>query len=175
MEPFDPQRAEPGRYPRLEAALATVNRDFAATLPDQPPLRLMVWEEQVYVAVSDGSWHHNGLQEPDDDAPDALALALDLVADAAQETVTERLWQAWPVCPFHKIGTHLRPEGTAVDWEGWNDGDSGRLVWWCRGGTAGGCHDLAPVGELGGALPGKERRASRRRERGGGRGRAGEM
>ena len=164
MKPFDPQRAEPGRYPRLEAALATVNRDFAATLPDQPPLRLMLWDEQVYVAVSDGSWHHNGLQEPDADAPDDLALGI--VADAAQETVTERLWQAWPVCPFHKLGTHLRPEGSAVDWEGWNDGDSGRPVWWCRGGTAGGdCHDLAPVGELAGALPGKQRREIRRRER----------
>lgn len=146
MEPFDPRRAEPGRYPRLEAALATVNRDLAATLPDQPPLVLMAWEEQVYVAVSDGTWHHNGLQEPDGDALDALGP----VADAAQETLADRLWLAWPMCPFHQLGTHLRPEGTAPDWD-WDDGWSGRLVWWCRGGTAGGdCHDLAPVGELAG-------------------------
>lgn len=148
MEPFDPRRAEPGRYPRLEAALATVNRDLAATLPDQPPLVLMAWEEQVYVAVSDGTWHHNGLQEPDDDAPDDLALGP--VADAAQETLADRLRLAWPMCPFHQLGTHLRPEGTAPGWD-WDDGWSGRLVWWCRGGTAGGdCHDLAPVGELAG-------------------------
>ncbi len=145
VKTFDPRRAEPGRYPRLEAALATVNRDLAATLPDQPPLVLMVWEEQVYVAVSDGTWHHNGLQEPDDDD-----LALGPVADAAQETMADRLWLVWPMCPSHKIGTHLRPEGTAADWD-WDDGGSGRLVWWCRGGTGGGdCHDLAPVGELGG-------------------------
>ncbi|MEV8539270.1 hypothetical protein [Streptomyces sp. NPDC051572] len=147
MKPFDPQRAEPGRYPRLEAALDTVNRDLAATLPDQPPLVLMVWEEQVYVAVSDGTWHHNGLREPDDDAPDGFALGP--VADAAQETVADRLRLAWPICPFHRLGTHLRPEGTAADWD-WDDGGSGRLVWWCGGGTAGDCHDLAPVGELAG-------------------------
>lgn len=151
MKPFDPRRAEPGRYPRLQAALDTVNRDFAATLPDQPPLALMVWEERVYVAVSDGSWHHEGLQEPDDDAPDDDALGL--VADAAQETVGDRLRRAWPVCPSHGTGTHVRPEGTGADWEGWGEGESGRLVWWCGGGATGDCHDLAPVGELAAALP----------------------
>lgn len=151
VKPFDPQRAEPGRYPRLEAALATVNRDFAATLPDQPPLALMVWDERVYVAVSDGTWHHDGLQEPDDDAPDDDALGL--VADAAQETVGDRLRRAWPVCPSHGTGTHVRPEGTGADWEGWGEGESGRLVWWCGGGATGDCHDLAPVGELAAALP----------------------
>ena len=150
MKPFDPRRAEPGRYPRLQAALDTVNRDFAATLPDQPPLALMVWEERVYVAVSDGSWHHEGLQEPDDDAPDDDALGL--VADAAQETVGDRLYLAWPVCPVHRLGTHLRPEGTPADWDWADGGRSGRLVWWCRGGPADDCHDLAPVGELAAAL-----------------------
>ncbi|WP_405993556.1 hypothetical protein [Streptomyces sp. NBC_00986] len=111
----------------------------------------MVWEEQVYVAVSDGSWHHNGLQEPDDDAPDDLGP----VVDAAQETMADRLWLAWPVCPVHRLGTHPRPEGTPADWDWDDEGWSGRLMWWCRGGPAGDCHDLAVVGELAGALSGK--------------------
>lgn len=162
-EPPAPRRAEPGEWPHLDAALALVNRDLAATLPDQPPLVLMVCDGQVYVAMSDGRWQGNGLSEPDGAADHALAFA----ADAAQETVMELLWQAWPVCPYHGMGTHSRPEGTGVDWD-WDGaaGDgSGRVVWWCRGHRGDDCHDLAPVGELGGALPGKQRREIRRRER----------
>lgn len=166
MDHSDPRRAEPGEFPRLGAALDTVNRDFAAIFPDHDPLVLMVWSwdeeiaERVYVALSDGTWQGNGLAEPRGDAPDPLGL----VADAAQETVVELLWQVWPVCPFHKIGTHPRPEGTTADWE-WEGRGSGRAVWWCRGHHGTDCHDLAPVGELAGALPGKQRREIRRRER----------
>ncbi|MEV6946425.1 hypothetical protein AB0N07_31490 [Streptomyces sp. NPDC051172] len=42
--PFDnptPRQVRPGEYPVLDEALALVNRDVAATLPDQGPLRLM--------------------------------------------------------------------------------------------------------------------------------------
>ena len=173
MNDFKHRRAEPGEFPRLGAALDTVNRDFAAAFPDQEPLVLMVWggdediDEQVYVALSDGTSHGNGISEPDTDAADRIALdriALDLVAEAAQETVIERLWQVWPVCPFHKIGTHPRPEGTTADWE-YGESRGMRVVWWCRGHHGGDCHDLASVGELAGALPGRQRREIRRRER----------
>jgi hypothetical protein len=160
------RRAEPGEFPLLGAALDTVNRDFAATFPDQEPLVLMIWgdeaEGEVYVALSDGTSHGNGVSEPDTDAPDHTALAV--VAEAAQETVIERLWQVWPVCPFHKLGTHPRPEGTTADWE-YGESRGTRVVWWCRGHHGAGCHDLASVGELAGALPGKQRRELRRRER----------
>ena len=49
-----------------------------------------------------------------------ILLARYKVADAAQETVTERLWQAWPVCAEHDLGMHPR------------DAD-GQLSWWCAG------------------------------------------
>ncbi|WP_043687143.1 hypothetical protein [Streptomyces xylophagus] len=166
MNDSDPRRAEPGEFPRLAAALDTVNRDFAAIFPDHDPLVLMVWgwdediAERVYVARSDGAWQGNGLAEPDADASDPL----DAVADAAQDTVMELFWQAWPVCPFHKMGTHPRLEGTEVDWV-WGEDAGPRVVWWCRGHHGTDCHDLAPVGELAGALPGKQRREIRRRER----------
>ncbi|MDV9173714.1 hypothetical protein R6V09_26880 [Streptomyces sp. W16] len=172
MNHSDFRRADLGEFPRLAAALDTVNRDFAATFPDREPLILMVWsgdediDEQTYVAMSDGTSHGNGISEPDADAPDRVAL--DLVAEAAQETVMERLWQVWPVCPFHKIGTHPRPEGTTADWE-YGKSRGTRVVWWCRGHRGGDCHDLASVGELAGALPGKQRRELRRRARKSGR------
>ncbi|MET7568648.1 hypothetical protein ABZT04_09095 [Streptomyces sp. NPDC005492] len=155
----EPRRAEPGEWPRIEAALAIVNRDLAATLPDQRPLILMSCDEEVYVAMPDGSWQGNGIALAESGASHLLGL----VADAAQETVMELLWQAWPVCPFHKMGTHSRPEGTTADWEGEARGEG--AVWWCRGHHGGDCHDLAPVGELAGALPGKQRRELRRAER----------
>ena len=77
----------------------------------------------------------------------------------------ELLWQVWPYCPFRKVSTHPRPEGTMADWE-WGEDAGPRGVWWCRGHHGDDCHDLAPVGELAGALPGKQRREVRRRERG---------
>lgn len=161
----EPRRADLGEFPRLDAALDTVNRDVVATLPDQSPLVLMVCgedadEQQIYVALSDGRWQGAGLSEPDDDDFDPL----DAVADAAQETVMELLWQVWPLCPFHRMGTHVRPEGTKADWE-WGKGTGPRLVWWCRGHHGDDCHDLAPVGELADSLPGKQRRELRRSER----------
>ncbi|MFJ9897512.1 hypothetical protein ACIQPR_29705 [Streptomyces sp. NPDC091280] len=168
MNDSDFRRVEPGEYPRLDAALAAVNRDFAATFPDREPLVLMAWAgdedlgEQIYVALSDGTWHGNGISEPDGAAADRAALAL--VAEAAQDTVIELLWQVWPECPFHKLGTHSRPEGTGADWE-YGPDHGARVVWWCRGHRGADCHDLATVGELAGALPGKRRRELRRGER----------
>ncbi|GAA3117314.1 hypothetical protein GCM10010521_01290 [Streptomyces rameus] len=176
------RQAEPGQWPKLEAALAAVNRDLMATLPGQGPLILMAapsWQpsppsgsdkEQVYVAMPDGRWHGNpvnacDLEEGDPPEPDDMATVLTLVADAAQATVTELLWQVWPICWEHRIGMHPRPAGTADDWYQGETQAGGPPVWWCRGGRDGHCHDVSPVGDLAATLPGKQRRALRRSER----------
>lgn len=171
----EPRRVEPGEWPRFEAALAAVNRDLAATLPDEPPLVLMRcpassgddWPDQIYVALPDGRWQGNAVhpEGPEmHDEPDDTSVVLQLVADAAQETVTELLWTVWPVCPYHRIGVHPRPPRTTADW--YQDRLGGEpVVWWCRGHHGDDCHDLSPVGELAAALPGKQRRELRRRER----------
>ncbi|MEU6774944.1 hypothetical protein [Streptomyces sp. NPDC046759] len=134
----EPRFVPDGEHPLWDEALATVNRDLAATVPDQPPLRLMAHpdsgdlDEQVYVALSNGDAHGNPLT-PTDSAAEALMS----VADAAQETVTECLWRVWPVCTVHDLGMHPRDVG-------------GRPSWWCAGGSrpADPAHVRAAVGEL---------------------------
>ncbi len=158
-----------------------VNRDLTATLPGQDALVLMIDPRptlppggvdrgQVYVAMPDGRWQGNAVNpwDPEEDdplEPDDEATVLTVVAEAAQETVMELLWQVWPVCWEHKLGVHPRPPGTAADWYGGATDAAGAPVWWCRGGRDGACHDVAPVGELAATLPGKQRRALRRGER----------
>ncbi|MFF2717308.1 hypothetical protein [Streptomyces sp. NPDC058011] len=74
------------------------------------------------------------------------AVALAAVADAAQETVTERLWQAWPLCTEHDLGMHpLEAEG--------------RLPRWCAGERR--QHIRAAVGELDALV--RPRRPNRKR------------
>jgi hypothetical protein len=126
-DPFgfpEPRRVPPGEYSLWEAALALLNRDLAATLPEQGPLQLLALSRDdaddpihVYVALADGDWHGNPL---DQDSADDADRALGAVAEAAQDTVSERLWQAWPVCTEHGLGMHLRD-------------DDGRTSWWCSG------------------------------------------
>ncbi|MFI1709316.1 hypothetical protein [Streptomyces griseoruber] len=178
----EPGPAEPGQWPKLEAALAVVNRDVRATLPGQDELILMFdppWQSspppeidwgQVYVAMPDGRWHGNpvnacDLEEGDPPEPHDMETVLTEVADAAQSTLMELLWQAWPVCQEHKIGMHPRPPGTTDDWYGGETDAAGPPVWWCRGSLDGNGHDVCPVGELAATLPGKQRRALRRSER----------
>ena len=135
----EPRPVAEGEHPRWDEALAAVNRDLAATLPEQPPLRLFAvpWEEgepeQVYVALANGEWHGNPLWS----GPDTAADDLEAVAEAAQETVTERLWRAWPLCSEHDLGMHVRKV-------------SGRPSWWCAGSAAPGdpAHIRAAVGDL---------------------------
>ncbi|MEU6444721.1 hypothetical protein [Streptomyces sp. NPDC047046] len=140
---------EPGEHPDWEEALALVNKDVAATLPEEPPLRLVACPgdagepELLYVARSNGEWHHNNLlAEPPGSLPGAVAA----VAEAAQESLMELLHRAWPVCPDHRLGTHLcdTPDGTPA--------------WGCSGarGERPVPHVLAPVGALTG--PGTSRR-----------------
>lgn len=182
----EPRRAEPGAWPKLEAALAVVNRDLAATMPGQDALMLMVapsWPSlppsgidrgQVYVAMPDGRWDGNAVNACDveEGAPaerDDATTVLTVVAEAAQATIMELLRQVWPICREHKIGMHARPAGTAGDWHPGTTDAVGPPVWWCRGSRDGECHDVSLVGELAATLPGKQRRAllSRARARDG--------
>ncbi|MDF2261091.1 hypothetical protein [Streptantibioticus ferralitis] len=75
--------------------------------------------EYVCVALANGEWHGNVV---DPDSADNPVLALTAITDAAQETVTECLWQAWPVCDEHDHGMHPREA-------------EGQLSWWCAGGN----------------------------------------
>ncbi|MFF5496107.1 hypothetical protein [Streptomyces aquilus] len=138
----EPRPVAPGRYPVWEQALALLNRDLSVTLPRLEPLRLLALPsydteepEWVYVATANGEWHGNALPPH---SQDSLASALASVADAAQESVVELLWQAWPLCPEHGLGMHPR------------EGAEKRLSWWCAGGGArrGPAHVHAAVGAL---------------------------
>lgn len=115
FDPPDPRRVSPGAYPLWDEALVLLNRDLAVTLPRQRPLRLVALPtyeaeepEHVYVALANGDWDGNPLCP---DSAEYPALALMAVADAAQETVVECLWQVWPLCAEHDLGMHPR-EGT---------------------------------------------------------------
>lgn len=150
--------AEPGQWPKLEAALAVVNRDLMATLPDQEALILM----------ADPPWQPlppSGMEEGDPPEPDDATTVLTVVADAAQSTITELLWCVWPICSEHKIGMHPRPAGTTDGWYQSETDAVGPPVWWCRSSREGTCHDVSMVGELDATLPEKQRRALRRSER----------
>ncbi|TGN82372.1 hypothetical protein E5082_18310 [Streptomyces griseoluteus] len=142
----DPRPVDLANCPDLEAALEAVNRDLAATLPEAGPMRLMCTPsddedipDQFHAALPDGRWH-DGVTHP----------AAPGIAEAAQETVQAVLWQVWPVCPEHRTGVHA------------DTGADERAVWWCRIGEG---HELCEVGELAQTLPGKQRRALRRKER----------
>ncbi|MFJ9853176.1 hypothetical protein [Streptomyces sp. NPDC101150] len=141
----EPRRVLLGEYPLWDEALALVNRDLAATLPAQEPLQLIGIPsydegvaEYVYVALANGEWHGNVLGPDSADTPD---LALAAVTDAAQETVAECLWQAWPVCDEHDLGMHPREAG-------------GQLSWCCAGGNVRReqAHIRAAVGALAGLV-----------------------
>ncbi|MCX5392815.1 hypothetical protein [Streptomyces sp. NBC_00094] len=156
--PPEPGRILLGTYPLWDEALALVNRDLAVTLPEQGPLALMglpPWDgdevENVYVALPNGEWHGNPLDSTSVDDP---AGALAVVAEAAQDTVIELLWQAWPVCGEHGIGMHPRE----VD---------GQLSWWCAGGRTPRepAHVRASVGALDSLV--RRSRPNRKRRRAG--------
>ncbi|MEU9309146.1 hypothetical protein [Streptomyces sp. NPDC048256] len=157
-----PRTVAPGEYPVWDEALALINHDLSVLLPDSGPLRLVAlaaWPEEsaddehasehVYVALPDGRWHGNDLP-PDAGAGPGTALAA--VAEAAQDTVLECLWQVWPVCAEHRLGMHPGQE-------------DGQAVWRCAGGNderePG--HVQAPVGKL--EEPNRSRRERRKQRK----------
>lgn len=153
----EPRRVLLGEYPLWDEALAHVNRDLAVTLPDQGLLQLRGLPpciegetENIYIARANGEWHGNFV-DPDSASNPVLALAA--ITDAAQETVTECLWQAWPLCGEHDLGMHPREA-------------DGQLSWWCAGGNIRreAAHIRAAVGGLDSLV--RPRRPHRRRREG---------
>ncbi|MFJ9319472.1 hypothetical protein [Streptomyces globisporus] len=150
----EPRLVPPGEYPLWDEALAPLNRDLGRTVAEHGPLRLLTTPpcdegepECVYVALANGEWHGNPLYP---DSAENLAVALVAIADVAQETITERLRRAWPLCTEHDLGVHPREA-------------DGRLSWWCAGERrpSGGAHIRAAVGELDALL--RPRRPNRKR------------
>ncbi|MFF4500905.1 hypothetical protein [Streptomyces sp. NPDC001401] len=82
---------------------------------------------------SQREWWGNQLWQGSPDSPRDDALAA--VAEAAQDTLTECLWQAWPVCAVHDLGMHLSEK-------------DGRPAWRCTGAGRDPEHVRAEVGEL---------------------------
>ncbi|GGV00698.1 hypothetical protein GCM10010260_41590 [Streptomyces filipinensis] len=159
FDPPDPRFVTTGEHPLWDEALAAVNRDLAATLPEQRPLCLVAypgWErapdetERVHVALANGDAHGDCLwPEP------SAAGALRAVAEAAQDTVMELLWQAWPVCTLHGLGMHVTE-------------DAGRPSWWCAGGSRPGdpAHVRAAIGEMDTVHRPRRPNRKRRKDRG---------
>ncbi|MGA5037389.1 hypothetical protein ACPCA8_10065 [Streptomyces capoamus] len=159
MTPAQPIPSEPhvvpaGEHPIWQEALAAVNRDLAATLPEPHPLCLVAWPpegyegEQVYVALDGGDAHGNSLQPAG-----SVEAALPVVAEAAQDTIMGCRWQVWPVCTIHGLGMHVAQE-------------AGRPVWWCAGGgPREPAHARAAIGEL--ATVHRPRRPNRKRRKDG--------
>ncbi|MGW6520829.1 MULTISPECIES: hypothetical protein [unclassified Streptomyces] len=170
-----PRTVAPGEYPVWDEALALVNHDLSALLPDRGPLRLVAlpaWPEEsaddehasehVYVALPDGRWHGNDLP-PDAGAGPATALAA--VAEAAQDTVLECLWQVWPVCAEHRLGMHPGQEDGQAVWRcaGGNDErEPGHVQ--ARGHVQEPGHVQAPVGKLEESYRSRRERRKQRKE-----------
>ena len=110
-----------------------VNQDVAATgLPGTCRLEVPAWSERnAYVLTWDDytdcdqgispGWYR-----------DAVGALMD-VADDAQGAIMESTMQAWPVCPWHHLGTHVEEH-------------DGAAVWWCKGNDG---HVVAAIGRWG--------------------------
>jgi len=123
---------EPGWLAALEDAMRLVNRDVAAT-GIRHPCQLRVRDEQdggnAYVLTWGGYNSATAGISPAHGADPVSALLA--VADDAQDALMEELWAAWPVCPVHRLGVHVRYHDKAA-------------AWWCAGDDG---HPVAAVGE----------------------------
>ncbi|QIY67216.1 hypothetical protein HEP85_05205 [Streptomyces sp. RPA4-2] len=124
----------PERLEVLRTALRIVARDLHTRGIDGAP-EIEVLEDWFPVGagvrLADGErldWGSPILPNMCDDP----AMALTSLATMIQESLLERTWRVWPVCPRHDLGVHGSERG-------------GAAVWWCAGD---GGHLLAPVGEL---------------------------
>jgi hypothetical protein len=132
-ERFEPGFAEePGWLAALEEAMSMVNADMRASeLPGTG--RLVVDQDpdcppRAWVETWDGYRGSGGGIFPGSGSDPLSALVA--VADDAQDAVMESVWEAWPVCPAHRLGVH----------PGERDGAA---AWWCKGG---GGHVAAAIG-----------------------------
>ena len=136
---FDPGfDLAPERLETLRAALQIVARDLPTRgIEGEPEIEILedCFPVGAGVRLADGgrlNWGGPILPSMCDDP----AVALTGLAVMTQESLLERTWRVWPVCPRHDLGVH----GSERDRE---------VVWWCAGD---GGHMLAPVGELARAL-----------------------
>ena len=132
---FDPGfDLAPERLETLRAALRIVARDLPTRgIEGEPEIEVLEdwFPVGAGVRLADGerlNWGGHILPGMCDDPTRALTS----LAIMVQESLLERTWQVWPVCPRHDLGVH----GSERD---------GTAVWWCAGD---GGHILAPVGEL---------------------------
>jgi hypothetical protein len=123
---------EPGWLTTLEEALDAIRLDIQATRLSPGSVRLVTPEwsypPHAYVEYQGICGSSAGIAPV---AGSNALRALIAVADAAQDSVMEALWEAWPVCPSHQLGVHVQ-EGEGVP------------TWWCKGG---GGHVAAAVGK----------------------------
>ncbi|MFI5680185.1 hypothetical protein [Streptomyces cellulosae] len=136
---FDPGfDLAPERLETLRAALHIVARDLPTRgIEGEPEIEILEdwFPVGAGVRLADGerlNWGGHILPNMCDDP----TMALTSLAILIQESLLERTWQVWPVCPRHDLGVH----GSERERE---------VVWWCAGD---GGHTLAPVGELARAL-----------------------
>jgi hypothetical protein len=120
----------------LDDAVLAVRRDMAATgLTAQLGFDTPEWDDLGYLRVEyKAQYSSYGLRADEEHEPVA---ALVLIADLAQEVITEQDWKAWPTCPAHSLGLHPEQAG-------------GAALWRCNGG---GGHPAAPIGELARSAP----------------------
>ncbi|MFF8837574.1 hypothetical protein [Streptomyces sp. NPDC015130] len=140
---FDPGfDLAPERLETLRAALRIVARDLATReIQGEPEIEVLEdwFPVGAGVRLANGErlgWGGPVLPSMCDEPTTALANLAILI----QESLLERTWRVWPVCPRHDLGTH----GSERD---------GAAVWWCAGD---GGHTLAPIGELSGAGRGRD-------------------
>ncbi|MFD5560573.1 hypothetical protein [Kitasatospora griseola] len=124
----------PERLETLRAALRIVARDLPTRgIEGEPEIELLEigFPAGAGVRLADGERLDRGgrILPSGCEAP---VTALTGLAILIQESLLERTWQVWPVCPRHDLGVHGSER-------------AGAAVWWCAGG---GGHVLAPVGEL---------------------------
>ncbi|WP_433796230.1 hypothetical protein [Actinoplanes sp. CA-252034] len=135
FEPAFPQ--EPGWLLGLEDAMRLVNHDLAASgLSQGCRLRFREWGDGLGGTVYAQSWAGDagtGSGIPADAGADPVS-AVVAVADDAQDAVVHTIWSAWPLCPVHRFGVHVREH-------------DGAGVWWC---TGDGGHVAAAVGRWAG-------------------------
>jgi hypothetical protein len=120
----------------LREALALAARDlpeaWTAAGPPSIHIDLDCYPVWARVLFADGWMHGEGMPAG---PRDALADALVTVGEHLTESVTERYWTVWPVCPEHRLGVHAATSAR-----------DGAAVWLCNGEPGG--HAVARIGHL---------------------------